>query len=135
MERAGFYAPRFENLPMLYCARYAVMVARHLSGANYSLGNAWNLGERNKILKNLTRDENLEDCVELLEEGKSIVIFFNPLSTYNKDKRKGTHAAVYLGKRRYLFFAEQYFFKQRIKNLREMKKLWLKPVQIISPLK
>jgi len=133
MKRKGFCAPRFEDLPRLHCARYAVMAANYLSGARYFTEDVWDLGRRNHIVKNLSRTEKLEDYIELLEQGKSIVIFFNPLSNYNIEGRKGTHAAVYLGQDKRLFFAEQYFSKQRIIKLSEMKRLLLRPVQIISP--
>ena len=124
-------APKFENIPMLYCARYAVMAAEVLSGAKYVLGDAWELGGKNTIIENDVK--NLRNSLELLVPGESIVIFHNPFSSYNKEGRIGTHAALYLGRNRDLYFAQQYFSKQKAASLRSLRRKLLKPRQILAP--
>jgi hypothetical protein len=124
-------APMFEDIPMLHCARYAVRAAEVLSEAKYVPGDAWELGEKNIIIKDNV--ENLRKNLELLIPGESIVIFHNPLSSYNTNKRIGTHAALYLGRNGDLYFAEQYFSRQKAASLKSLRRRLLKPRQILAP--
>ena len=43
-------APKIKGIPMLYCARYAILAAKILSDSKYVPANAWELGIKNKIV-------------------------------------------------------------------------------------
>jgi len=124
-------APILEDIPMLHCARYAVRAAEVLSGVKYVPGNAWELGEKNVVVKSNVK--SLRKNLEFLIPRETIVIFNNPFSSYNKKERIGTHAALYLGRNGNLYFAQQYFSKQNAVSLKSLRRRLLKPRQILAP--
>ncbi len=130
-------APKIKRLPMFYCSRYAVLSVRHLTGSNYAPADTWELGKKNKIIKILNKKSNiiesLEDYVNIMLPGETIVVFYNPKSLFNRPWRIGTHCAVYLGKNSDLIFAEQYFIRQRSISYFKMIKKGLFPKQILGP--
>ena len=123
-------APRFD-IPRLHCAKYAVMAAKELSEANYIHGDAWDLGKKNKIVRD--NFKSLIENVDLLIPNETIVVFYNPFSLYNQRRRVGTHAALYLGRNGDLYFAEQFNEKQRATSLRSIRRRFFKPKQILAP--
>lgn len=132
MRRFGLYAPVFE-IPPFHCAKYAIMSAEELSGAIYQKSDAWNLSKKNKLIKELDKGEDLKNSIEILESGKSLVLFYNPKSQYNEPQRIGTHVALFLENFNEPVFAEQFGEVQRISTLSELKFEGLRPVQIIHP--
>ena len=65
--------------------------------------------------------------------GKSIVVFYNSWSRFNKENRIGTHAALYLGRERDIYLAEQYFLSQRAVPYSSLKKRGFTAKQILAP--
>jgi hypothetical protein len=131
-----FEAPEIEDIDFGYCAKYARLAAKELTDAEYIPGDAWDLGKKNKVVKELTQKENLNDFKEFLYPGETIVIFYNPLSIHNKRNRTGTHAALYLGKDSEsdeLLFAQEYLGNQLTAKYGEMMDLMiLSPRQILD---
>jgi len=133
-----YEAPHF-NIDQYMCAKYARLSAEQLSGVEYQPANAWDLGSRNQIIEQ-SRGDKVLDVYALeeegkLEEGKSIVIFYNPGSGYNRIGRIGTHAAIYLGTndKDEIIFAHQYGKTQGKVTLKSLKDKGLEPKQLISP--
>ena len=130
-ENGVMRAPFISGLNLLECAKYARLSAEFLSGAKYAPAPAWDLGDRNQVVKEI--NGNLEDFVPELIQGKTIVLFYNPYSRFNQKGRIGTHATVYLGKKKDLMFAEQYFFAQRAVSYTKLQKRGLIARQILTP--
>lgn len=116
-------------LPSEYCARYARLAAKDLSGTEYIGANAWDLADANKLAANV--NGNLE---ELLDTGtliprSSIVTF------YNLKEGKIRHAALYMGKNEkgQHFFAHQYKDIQLDETEEQLKERGYEPRQVIAP--
>jgi hypothetical protein len=134
-----FEAPEIKGIPYGYCAKYARLAAKELTGIDYVPGHAWELGNENTIVRTLTNNHDLRDkeFKELLFSGETIVIFRNWNSLYNGTGRIGTHAAVYLGKdleSDELMFAQEYLGNQITANYNEMiDYMSLSTRQILAP--
>ena len=131
LENGVMRAPFFRGIKFLECSKYARMTAEKLSGARYSPAPAWDLGNKNKIIRNI--NGNLENFVNELIPGKTIILFHNPWSGFNREDRIGTHATVYLGIDDDIIFAEQYFFAQRAIPYSSLKKRGFIARQILAP--
>ena len=124
-------APFLRGISLLECSKYARLAAERLSRAQYSPAPAWDLGEKNRVIRNIEGD--LEKFVDDLVPGKSIVVFYNSWSRFNKENRIGTHAALYLGRERDIYLAEQYFLSQRAVPYSSLKKRGFTAKQILAP--
>ena len=130
--------PYVEGLEANECAKYSRLLTEKLTGVKYNPGHAWKLGKNNVILvddKSLDKSKgDLGEFVELMEPGKTIVIFHNKLSLFNRFGRIGTHAGVYAGKHEgKIMFAEQYIIEQQIRSYEDMRKKGLNAKQILAP--
>jgi len=127
-----FKVPYLKDLEPNMCVRYARIVAKKLTGAEYNPADAWEFSKRNKIVAEL--NGNLEDFVEKMTAKKTIVTFYDPKSEYNKKGRKVTHSALFLGcENGKIIFAEQTRAIQQITTYSKMQKRGLIAKQILAP--
>ena len=131
-QNKDFNIPYIEDLDKFMCSKYARLLAKGLSGVEYVPAHAWELGEKNSIVAEL--DGDLENYVDLMTPKKSIVIFHNPLSLFNKSGRIGTHAGLFLGEDNgEIMIAEQRGKKQRVVSYKKMQSKRLNARLIVGP--
>lgn len=127
-----FRLPILNRLEDNMCARYARLSAEELSGIHYVPEHSWKMGENNHIIAKV--DESLDSYIDLMIPNETIVVFYIPLSSFNKEGRIGTHSALFIGYRDGdLKFIEQNVDKQIISRYSVMRERGLDARQILAP--
>jgi len=127
-----FRLPILNGLENNMCAKYARLSTKKLLGAHYVPGNSWKLGKNNHIIARVNKD--LNSYIDLMVPNETIVVFYNPSSSFNEDGRVGTHSALFIGYQDGdIQFAEQNVGRQIISKYSIMQKRGLDAREILAP--
>jgi len=127
-----FKAPQFTEIKNNLCARYVRLAARNY-GHNFVGADAWDFAEKNKLVAEVNGD--LKKYKSFLTPKKSVVSFFYNKSRYNKNGRKVTHVALYVGDNKdgEMVFIENAGSAQRAITYPQLLSKGYNPREIIDP--